>query len=97
MIWLVVAFRHLGIQNIGRRYSEAAIGAGTGVALLSALDVGRGLIPKKEIALETEPMAKSIWVSLAQHETAPATKGDKRSAPFWKQYPFTNSTQHRLS
>ncbi len=41
-----------------RAILQAAIGAGVGATLLSTLYIGAGLIPKKEVTPETEPLAK---------------------------------------
>lgn len=49
-----------------RAVLQAAIGVGTGVTLLSTLYVGAGLIPKKEITPETEPIAVGDFLVFGQ-------------------------------
>jgi len=50
-------------RNLQRRtILQAAIGVGTGVTVLSSLYIGVGLIPKKEVTPESEPIAPGDWL-----------------------------------
>jgi len=60
--------------HFGRRaVLQAAIGAGLGATLLSTLYVGAGLIPKKEVTPESEPIAAGDILVYSQ--------GDKKDQP----------------
>lgn len=61
-----------------RAVLQAAIGVGTGAAVLSTLYVGAGLIPKKEITPEKEPIAEGdvIVYSQGPNKGQPIKPGD---------------------
>lgn len=50
-------------QHFKRRaVLQAAIGVGAGLTVLSSLYIGAGLIPKKEVTPESEPIAPGDWL-----------------------------------